>query len=151
MIRAVIFDYGRTLYDRDEEHLFPDAVSVVRQLSVRYRLAIVSFCPQEEEAERISVLKDHGIFECFDDIQFTDAIDEKGERCSGVLQKFGLDADEVAVVDDHIVRGVAWGNQVGAMTIWFQRGKFANVLPDERTGQPDHIIHSLQELLGVLV
>lgn len=151
MIRAVIFDYGRTLYDRDEDQLFPDAVSVVRQLSDRYRLAIVSFCPKEEEAERISILKDHGIFECFDDTQFTDEIDEKGERCSDVLQKFGLVATEVAVVDDHIIRGVAWGNQVGAMTIWFQRGKFAHVLPDEATGQPNHIIHSLQELLRILV
>ena len=150
MIRAVIFDYGRTLYDRDENRLFPDAVAVIRQLSTRYRLAIVYFSPKEEEKERISVLEGHGILECFEDIQFTDEIGEKGERCTEVLRKLGLGADEIAVVDDHIIRGVAWGNQVGATTIWFRLGKFANVLPDETTGQPDHIVHSLQELLGIL-
>lgn len=38
MAQMVVFDYGRTLYDRESDGFFPGAVSTVRSLAARYRL-----------------------------------------------------------------------------------------------------------------
>ena len=149
MIRMIVFDYGRTLYDRETDQLFPDAVFVVKQLSRKYKLSIVSYSTKENEAERIDVLKINGILRCFDVIRFTNDVDKKSQEYNNILQEFNLKAHEVAVVDDYVIRGIAWGNQAGATTVWYQNGKFANVMPDEKTGQPNFIIHSLSELTDI--
>ena len=38
MAKMIIFDYGRTLYDRETDDFFPDAIPVVRTLAEKYRL-----------------------------------------------------------------------------------------------------------------
>ena len=41
MAKMIIFDYGRTLYDRETDDFFPDAIPVVKTLAEQYRLSIV--------------------------------------------------------------------------------------------------------------
>jgi len=38
----------------------------------------------------------------------------------------------------------------GATTVWFQNGKFADLVPNDETGDPDFTIHSLSELPKIL-
>lgn len=56
------------------------------------------------------------------------------------MAKYNLNFGETAVVDDRIVRDIAWGNRSGATTVWFQNGEFANELPTPETGNPTHLI-----------
>ena len=150
MIKLVIFDYGRTLFDRETDALFLDVANVVRELSKRFRLCIVSYSPDEEIPGRIGVLRENGILDCFEGLYFVDDPERKFDKYDEVLRSRGLEACEVAVVDDYIIRGIAWGNQRGATTIWFRRGKFADVLANEQTGEPTFTIKALSELLPLL-
>jgi len=52
MIKAVIFDWGRTLYDNENNDLFPDAKEILEYLSKKYKLAIVSMANSEEAQKR---------------------------------------------------------------------------------------------------
>ena len=150
MAQMVVFDYGRTLYDRETDGFFPDAVSTVRSLAARYRLGIVSVSRPEEESGRVQALKDAGILQHFEEILFTASGEQKAGKYRELLRQVGLKADEIVVVDDYIIRGIAWGNKAGATTVWFRNGKFAGLQPDAETGQPDYTIHSLSELIQLL-
>ena len=148
--KMIIFDYGRTLYDRETDDFFPDAIPVVKTLAEKYRLSIVSVSPADEEEARIEALREKGILDHFEEIVFTASGDAKSKEYEALLRKVDLKANEVVVVDDYIIRGIAWGNAAGATTVWFQNGKFADLVPNDETGDPDFTIHSLSELLKIL-
>ena len=150
MAKMIIFDYGRTLYDREIDDFFPDAIPVVRTLAEKCRLSIVSVSPADEEEARIEALREQGILDHFEEIVFTESGDAKSKEYEDLLRKVDLKANEVVVVDDYIIRGIAWGNAAGATTVWFQNGKFADLTPNDETGDPDFTIHSLSELPKIL-
>jgi len=147
--KMIIFDYGRTLY-RETDDFFPDAIPVVRTLAEKYRLSIVSVSPVDEEETRIEALREKGILDHFEEIVFTASGDAKSKEYEALLRKVDLKANEVVVVDDYIIRGIAWGNAAGATTVWFQNGKFADLVPNDETSDPDFTIHSLSELPKIL-
>lgn len=151
MIQLIIFDYGRTLYDRESSQLFPEVHALIPALASKYQLAIVSVSSSADEQKRINLLKEHGLLEYFASIQFTPNPAEKFALYNTLLKQLQRKPPQVAVVDDYIVRGVAWGNRVGATTVWFRNGKFSHILPTDETGQPDYAIRSLSELNDIFL
>ena len=148
---GVIFDWGRTLYDPDAGALFADAAPVVFTLAATYRLAIVSLVSgdyQARVADRYAVLRAQGIERHFAAILFGRA--DKDHLYRQALVALGLPAPRVAVVDDRLVRGIAWGNRHGAVTVWFRNGTFRDELPDAATGTPTYTIGRLREVGAVL-
>jgi len=150
MIELFVFDYGRTLFDRERNMFFEDAPDVLFALSKQYRLAIVSYSKQEEIAERMKNLKDIGMYELFEEIVFTSTPECKNDAYAELSKSAGVSVKNMAIVDDHIIRGVAWGNRNGATTYWYKNGKFADVEPTSQTGTPTHTISSLCEILSTL-
>ena len=152
MVRAILFDWGRTLFDSERGALFPEAVAVVERLSRTHTLAIVSLATGDNWAERVEarrgVLRESGIEPYFARALFDPA--DKDRLYAEALAALGVRAGEVAIVDDRAARGVRWGNRHGAVTVWLRRGKFARELPGEETGRPTHTIGSLAELVGLL-
>ena len=132
----IIFDYGRTLYDREPDDFFPDAIPVVKTLAEKYRLSIVSVSPADEEEARIEALREQGILDISRRSSSPQAAMPNQRHMRPLLRKVDLKANEVVVVDDYIIRGVAWGNAAGATTVWFQNGKFAALVPNDETGDP---------------
>ncbi len=108
---------------------------------------MVAVSPADEEEARIEALREQGILDHFEEIVFTASGDAKAKEYEALLRKLDLKANEVVVVDDYIIRGIVWGNAAGATTVWFQNGKFADLVPNDETGDPDFTIHSLSELL----
>ncbi len=147
-IKAVIFDYGRTLYDRENGKFFPEAKSVLDYLSRKYVLAIVSIAKEDPAEERVAALKKAGLYEYFSSLMFHES--DKGPLFEDTLKKLNVKPDEIAVVDDRVKRGIAWGNNNGAITIWLRRGKFADELPDAETGKPTYVIGNLIEIKNLL-
>src|SRR5690242_18761486 len=82
-ILAVIFDWGRTLWDSDTGTPFPDVVPVLDYLAPRYRLAIVSLATGPDHAARVAerqaAIAAHGLARYFDPIIFA-AADK--DRCA---------------------------------------------------------------------
>ena len=85
--KMIIFDYGRTLYDRETDDFFPDAIPVVRTLAEKYRLSIVSVSSAAEEESRIEALREQGILDHFEEIVFTASGDAKSKEYEALLRK----------------------------------------------------------------
>lgn len=150
-VEAVIFDWGRTLYDSDKGDLFPGVPDLLARLARRYRLAIVSLITGDYDARlagRLALLRERNIARHFSVVLF--GRDDKDGLYATALARLQLDARDVAIVDDRVVRGIRWGNRRGATTIWLRGGKFAGELPDDETGRPTHTIGSITDLDGLL-
>lgn len=151
MIKAIIFDWGRTLYDNERGALAAGVPGLLMTLGQRYTLAIVSLVSGDYErrtAERRAVLRATALEPLFAAVRFVPA--DKDRAYVDTLAELGVQESEVAIVDDRARRGIAWGNRHGALTIWLRRGRFAAELPDAETGIPSHTIADLSELARLL-
>lgn len=151
MIKAIIFDWGRTIYDSEQRGFAVGTPDLLRTLAQHYKLAIVSLISGDYErrlAARQQLLRDSGIESCFATVRFV-AADKDGAYVE-TLAELGVQAQEAVIVDDRARRGIAWGNRHGALTIWLRRGRFAAEFPDEVTGAPTHTIGELHELSRIL-
>ncbi len=152
MIKAIIFDWGRTLYDSDAGMLFPGVHALLSALSRRYALAVVSLVTGDytaRVAERREILRHVGLDRFFSLLLFVPT--NKDAAYAEALVTLGVQANEIAIVDDRARRGIAWGNRHGATTIWLRRGRFADELPDAETGEPDHTLAEIGELGPLLL
>ena len=152
MIEAIIFDWGRTLYDSEREALFPEVPGLLPHLARSYRLAIVSLVSSDYErraAERRAALRAMGLEPYFAAVRFVAA--DKDRAYTETLAELGVGPAAVAIVDDRARRGIAWGNRHGATTVWLRRGRFADEIPDADTGAPTHTIGAIGALATVFL
>lgn len=150
-IRAIIFDWGRTLYESETKKEFPEADNVLAQCAKRsYRLALVSLVSVHANAtleERKKQIEHSPLRNYFEMVVVTDT--DKDKSFDEVVRALNLPPEEVLIVDDRTVRGIKYGNLRGHPTVWLRKGKFADELPNEETKQPTFTIHSLEELLDI--
>lgn len=151
-IHAIIFDWGRTLYDSVTKSEFTDAAEVLEYCKNKgYRLAVASLVSVHANAtleERSQQIEQSALRHFFEMSRVTDK--DKDVIFDEIVAFLGLPREQIAIVDDRTVRGIKYGNKHGHPTIWFQNGKFAQELPDLDTGTPTYTIHSLRELKNIL-
>ncbi len=148
-IRAIIFDWARTVYAPDAEVEFPEAEEILKYCEGKeYRLAVVSLITHAPLAVREKELKASPLRQYFEMALATDK--DKDELFEQVVEHLGLPREEILIVDDRTVRGIRYGNTHGHPTVWLQKGKYANELPNASTGQPTYTIHQLNELKSIL-
>ncbi len=147
MIKAVIFDYGYTLYDREELGLYPEAVQVLADLiSQQYRLILVS---RAESIElRREEIRNFGLDELFEIIDIVPSESEK--EFEWIFEELDLRPEEVMVVGDRVKSEIAVGNSLGCMTVWVPRGPFALELPKTKEEKPDFQVKDLTGVLQIL-
>ena len=148
MIQAIILDWGRTLWDQENNCLFPETLEVLNYLSKKYRLILVSVCSREPVSVRFEKIKNLNLDSLFEAVLIDP--ERKEHLLDLAFEKLKLNPEEIAVIGDRMIREIAWGNQKGCKTIWIQKGKFANNLPNSETSQPMHTIHNLNEVLNLL-
>ena len=139
-IKAIIFDWGRTLYNRETGEPFPEAYEVLEYCSKNYRLAIVSLGllgDMEERIEKINKFK------------FDKAYNVSRTAFRDSTTKFNLEPKEILIVDDRIFR-LIWPMANGFKTCWLKQGKFAGELPTLETGNPTFTILNLKELHNII-
>lgn len=147
-IKAIIFDWGRTLYDSENQALFPGTEKVLQFLSKLYLLVIVSLASDGNIEKRIQILRECRIEKYFAAVYF--AQNDKDSLYAIALSRLLLTPREVVIVDDRTIRGIKWGNAHGATTIWLRRGKFMNEEPSKETGPPTYVISTLEEVCSLL-
>lgn len=147
--KLVVLDWGRTLHDQEHGGLFPGVPELVSDLSKRYTLALVSRAGSESAERRRQRIEPSGIKEYFKSVLVTDA--DKDALYEKVLADLRVEPQRVIVVDDRTVRGIAWGNRRGATTVWLCKGKFADEVPNEKTGEPTHTITDIAQLRDLLL
>jgi FMN phosphatase YigB (HAD superfamily) len=125
-IEAIIFDWGRTIYDKDNEQLFSETEAVLEYCSRKYTLCIVSLAIDGDIELRFQRIDDFKIRKYFKFALFN--ISDKDSLFRIAIGNLGIKADKILVVDDRIKR-LTWPIQNGCRTCWIQKGKFANELP----------------------
>jgi hypothetical protein len=140
---VIIFDWGGTLWDQQVGQLYPETFTTVSILALRHRLHLVSSIRSVPCVERLAEIYSTGLADYFNSIRVV--AEDKDAAFDASL---GLCApSNVAVVDDHVFRGIRWGNRRGIATIWMRQGLRRDVTPTSTTGQPTIIINKITELL----
>lgn len=147
MVKAVIFDYSWTLYNPDTNSLYPGAVQLLKALHKKgYKLAVIS--KAGDVSERLDEMSGIGLSKYFEVVE---AVPEGAPKeFGGILAKLGLSGEECLVVGDRIRSEILEGNKIGAKTVWFKNGYFAEELPENENEKPDFTINSLPEVWEIL-
>lgn len=151
-IKAVIFDWGRTLYDSENKKEFSESVEVLSYLGNKgYLIATVSLVTPVANAtlaERTESIEKSPLRRFF---RFATAVGKnKDAAFDEAVKVIGFSREQVLIVGDRVIRDVKYANQNGHPSVWVQRGKFADELPNKETGEPTHTIKLLKELVGLL-
>ena len=147
MIKGIIFDFNRTVYDPETSELTKGVLGLLyRLVAQRYRLCLISKKTAEDRAEQISEL---GLDKYFVDIQVIEGnkTEQNFERC---MQVMSLDASEIAVVGDRTREEIRLGKKFGMRTIWYKSGKFAAEIPRGPEEEPDYAVTRLEEMVELL-
>lgn len=147
MIKAIVFDWGRTIYDKENERLFTEALDILKYCYKKYDLAIVSIAIENDLENKFDIISRFGLRKYFKLILFH--MSDKESLLINAIGNFDLKPEEVIVIDDRIKR-LAFPIKIGCKTAWIKKGKFFNEIPDDTTGQPNYIINSLGEVLDIL-
>ncbi|KND51978.1 MAG: hypothetical protein ABA06_01810 [Parcubacteria bacterium C7867-001] len=144
-MRAVIFDFNRTLREHKEEKLLPHAYETLVELKKKgYLLYLLS----RKEGDRANLLDLLGINDFFDKIFFVE--DKNPETFKEVLACLPAGLEEVFVVGDHRHEEIRLGNSFGLRTIWLKRGEFANLPEKNAFDAPWKTIVDLEEIREIL-
>lgn len=148
-VKAIIFDWGRTLHDPETDALFNGVLEMIQELSECYKLVLVSLAKSDSPAGRRKKIEESDIAKYFNLI-FVGG-DDKDEMYEKALMDLDIVPEEAIIVDDRVMRGIAWGSRRGATTVWFKKGKFSEELPTKETGNPTFIINDSIELRDLLM
>lgn len=150
-IKAIIFDWGRTLFDVDTKNEImgsEDILSYCKQKG--YKICVASLVRANTTIEeRKNQIKCLPLGKYFDMFEVSDE-KEKDNILEKLIKKLNLQKEEILFVDDRVVKSIKYGNKNGYPTVWLQNGVFANELPDEDTGKPTFVIKSLLELKNII-
>lgn len=145
MIKAVIFDFNRTIYNPDKKELFGEALSVLQDLSKNYKLGLISY----GDKERQRLIMNLGITRYFEHIQTT--TQKTAKDFKKMVESLDCDAKEILVVGDRIEREIKIANNLGMTSVWLKKGKFASETPQTRQEEPNFIIASLLDIKPILL
>jgi len=147
MIKAIIFDYGRTLVDSETDDLFPEAKEILDELiKKKLKLALVS--RSHHPQNRRQNIKRLQLKEYFKIIEVIPA--ENTKEYTQILKKLRVRAEECLITGDQIKDDILPGNKIGAITVWLKKGKFADESPTSKEEEPNYTITSLGELLPLI-
>ncbi len=147
MIKGVIFDFNRTLYDPDSKQLVEGALRLLGRLrSDGIEACLISKKSAEGRESQIKAL---GLGSYFKRILVIEGGKQEAhfQEC---LEAMSLQAHEVAVVGDRIREEISLGNRMGMLTIWYKAGKFAAEASESRDQEPTYTVTGLDDVFGCL-
>ncbi len=124
--------------------IMPHAVEVVKELSKKYSLGIIS----NYSSHIIDVLKEQRLADYFDVLGISDNYNlhkPNPEFFKAVLKDAKANFEESAMIDDNIERSLDIAKQLGMTTVFFN-GTNRQDIPKNIV---DHIIYSLTDLLSI--
>lgn len=146
MIRAIVFDWIGTLYERDKG-LFPYSEQILKKLKPKYKIGLVTKAGRGVEVRK-DELRASGILPYFDSVIIdTVKTEEQFSRC---IREMRTSPDETAIVGDRMSREIKAGKKLGCETFWIKVGDRSFDKPTEETGQPNYTINSVKDLLDIL-
>ena len=136
----IIFDYNRTLFDPETNGLYPGVFDILKELSSRHELFLVSRNAPERRVE----LAQLGIEQYFKTISF---VEEKSQE---LFTKLAGSAEKILVIGDSIADEITIGNMLGFTTIRMKQGAFGTQTPSHPIQVPTHEISTIADITRVI-
>lgn len=146
MIKAIIFDYGYTIYDPEKKGFHPDSLATLKVLSNKYKLILVSRTSNTEE--RLSQIEKNGFDQLFDYIKVVKK--EETKDFKDILEFFKFKPKEFLVVGDRITSEITSGKKLGMVTCRFLYGPEKDLVPENALEIPDYTIENLKEIIHLV-
>lgn len=143
MIKAIIFDYGYTIYDPEKDGFQPDAVSTISALSKKFKLILVSRAKDTEA--RLKQIELVGFDQYFDYIKVIDKTKETKDL-TDILSHYKFAPEKFLVVGDRITSEITQGNKLGMRTCRFLYGPEKDLIPENELEKPNYTIDKLSEI-----
>lgn len=144
-MKAIVFDWKRTLYNPDEKSLIEGASGLLEAIK-GFEIPLI-LVGKGEQAEMSAEVGRLGVGAYFRYIDFREG--EKGKE--QYLQFLSAqDAKDSVFIGDRVRSELAVGNALGATTIWVCQGKFAAERPEDATQEPTYTVKSLSEASELL-
>lgn len=143
MKKSLVIDFMRTLYDPMTSQLYPGVKALLAEMHGERRMILYS----RQQRSRNGLIEELGIDECFEATYFVE--EKTPENLKGILDKHEIDPHTCIVIGDMVTAELRAGCVLGAKTIWFNQGIFA----ESTTGTglvPDHTVASIPELHKLL-
>lgn len=152
-IKAIIFDWGRTLFDVDTKKEISDSEDILLYCKQKgYKMCVASLARPltgDNVEERRKQIENSSLHKYLDIVEVTD-VKEKDEMLDDLVKKLNIPKEEILFVDDRVVKSIKYGNKNGSPTVWLKSGPFANELPNSETGEPTFTIETLSELKNLI-
>lgn len=145
MIKTVIFDWKRTLYDPDKKVLLDGAVELLEFLKAKDIPMVLIGKGGEDMKQEVERL---GVGKFFQHIVFAEGAKDLE------LFKAYIDQDNsksTLFIGDRVRSELEIGNKLGATTIWVKQGKFAMEEPVNGNQKPDYIVSSLDDCKRIIL
>jgi len=146
MIKAIIFDYGYTIFDSEKQLFQTNALSVVEALAPKYKLILVS--KTKDTGARLRQIEKAGFDQYFDYIQVLPK--EENKNFENILRHYKFKPEEYFVIGDRITSEIREGNRLGMKTCRFRYGPEKNLVPIDNLEEADYEIEDLSEVLDIL-
>lgn len=147
MIKAVIFDWIGTLYDRDNGP-FPDAHPTLGELEEKkIKMGLISL--SHDLKKRMNEIHGSGLRGYFYADSIIVDLEKDAQQYLALIHQMRVSNRETLVVDDRTIRGIKIGNELRCSTAWIPR-EYAHETPNEETGQPTHTISTVKDILKLI-
>lgn len=140
MIKNIIIDFKRTIYDPESDSLLENSLEGLKLF--KEKGFYVRLVGKGAEAEILSITKRHEIESFFDEICISDD-----------KEKFFSKVDDPSswlVIGDRALKEILFGGQLGMNTMWLKNGKFSNEGPTADQKSPDYTVSKWSEIMAIV-
>ena len=151
-IEAIVFDFGRTLFNPDTGTLFPHTTETLEKLKEKgIKMGLLSVANTEDTIQRLNELEDLGLSSFFQSIEIVPR-NTKGKDFTNVLKELGVrgDLSKCMVVGDNLKREIESGNKIGAYTVWTKQNLSADWKPQNERQIPRATVVDIKEIITLI-
>lgn len=138
----VILDFNGTLYDPMASALMPGAKELLEALQKK---DIPTVLVSKRVFGREGLPEQLGIAPYLSETLFVEA--KTGELFKQVMERYGAKPEETFVIGDYPASEIHAGNEAGAFTIQFKRGRYSDFQVESESDRPCAVIKELAEAL----
>lgn len=141
----VIIDFNGTMYDLETGTLMPGAKELLDGLKEK---GVTTVLVSKQVLGREGLPAQLGIADYFAEILFVD--EKTGKLFCEIMERYRATAENTYVIGDYPPSEIRAGNEAGAFTIHFKRGRYSD-LPTNDENEKAHVtVEHLQEALAYI-
>ncbi|MBP9773114.1 MAG: HAD family hydrolase [Candidatus Peribacteraceae bacterium] len=144
-MKAVIFDYNRTIYNPEDDKLTAGAKAL---LDLFHKEGITLFLIAKGDDKRRARIQELGLEPYFKKIVVNQ---NKSADDYANCKKDAQEGTEFFAIGDRVKEEIKYANENGIITIWFKDGKFSTEEPENDAEKPAFIIKNLSEAADIIL